>query len=124
MGRYRCTCTPGRHTDDEAARDAWGCTKRAKTPVFGDPISGGFNGKHFDLYRCPASQVGPEWESVVATWRVFGGSDNFGPLPLAGGWLDQMQWFADAHGILANERQLYLDAKAKESEAKRKTKGK
>jgi hypothetical protein len=35
-----------------------------------------------------------------------------------------MQWFADAHGILANERQLYLDAKAKESEAKRKTKGK
>lgn len=124
VGRYRCTCTPGRHTDEEAARKAWGCDERSEVPVWPDPITGGFNGsKHFDLHRCPAGQVGPEWCDLIATWKRFGGADNPGPLPISGGWLDQMQWFADADDILSHERSIYLDARMKEERKKSKSGG-
>lgn len=121
-GRYQCTCHAGYHTEDKASRLRWGCDKPARSPVFADPITGRMDGsKNFDLYRCPAGQVGPEWDFVIATWSAFGGRDSFGPLPVAGGWLDQTQWFADAHAILSGERNLEHDRQRKEAEQKRKT---
>ena len=68
-GRYQCTCHAGYHTEDKASRLRWGCDKPARNPVFADPITGRMDeSKNFDLYRCPAGQVGPEWDFVIATW--------------------------------------------------------
>lgn len=121
VGRYACACQPGRHTADASARAAWGCDRPADHPVFPDPLTGSFHvSATFDLRRCPADQVGPEWSSLIAAWSVFGGGDTHGPLPLAGGWLDQMQWFADAHSVLSSERSKYLEARQKDVEAKQK----
>ena len=111
MRRYRVSCMPGSHTANPTERAAWGCDERSAAPVFPDPSSGSFStSKTFDLHRCPACPIGPEWIDLVQTWGVFGGCDSHGPLPLSGGWLDQMQWFADAHAILSRERGRYLDA--------------
>jgi hypothetical protein len=86
-----------------------------------DPLTGSYHeSKHFDLRRCPAGQIGPEWNAVVDCWAVFGGRDTFGPLPVAGGWLDQTQWFADAHAALSSERSRYHEKLEREAEAKRK----
>lgn len=56
---------------------------------------------------------------MLTTWSVFGGRDDFGPLPVAGGWLDQTQWFADVHRVLSSERTKLLEAKQREAEIKR-----
>lgn len=111
MGRYKVTCAPGSHSKEPSARAAWGCDSSSVAPVFPDPITGSYHeSKHFDLHRCPACQVGYEWSDLISAWLVFAGEESRGPLPLAGGWLDQMQWFADAHSILARERQKYIEA--------------
>lgn len=120
MGRYKVTCQPGSHTTDPASRKLWGCDERTEFPVFPDPVTGSFReSKTHDLHRCPACQVGREWGDVIDTWGVFGGGDSRGPLPVAGGWLDQTQWFADAHAILSGELAKYRDAARKEAELKR-----
>lgn len=119
MGRYKVSCVPGGHTTDKAARKAWGCDAPALAPVFPDPLTGKWESLHFDLRRCPACQVGHEWVDLVRTWGVFGGGDNLGPMPMSGGWLDQMQWFADAHGVLSAERSKYLESRRKDAEARR-----
>lgn len=104
MGRYKVTCRPGSHTTDRAARRAWGCDERAEFPVFPDPHTGSFqHSAHLDLHRCPACQVGSEWTDLVHAWAEYGAGESRGPLPVAGGWMDQTQWFADAHAILSDE---------------------
>lgn len=119
MGRYRVSCVPGSHTSSPSERTAWGCDERAPAPVFPDPRTGDFFvSKQFDTHRCPACQVGWEWMDLVSTWGIFGGQEQRGPMPLDGGWLDQMKWFADAHSILASERMRYLEARRKEMEAR------
>lgn len=119
MGRYRVTCMPGSHTSRPEERRAWGCDEHAPAPVFPDPRTGSFfESDLLDLRRCPACQIGHDWIDLVTTWGVFAGQEAKGPLPLSGGWLDQMQWFADAHQVLAGERVRYLEAARKEAEAK------
>lgn len=89
-----------------------------------DPITGSFHAsKHYDLRRCPAGQVGPEWYAVVDAWSVFGGRDSFGPLPVAGGWLDQTQWFSDVHAVLSGEKARYHERERQEQERKQRGKG-
>ena len=119
-GRYKVTCHPGSHTTDKTARRAWGCDAPAPAPVFPDPTTGAWDkSASFDLRRCPACQVGPEWMDLVNTWLIFGSTDARGPLPISGGWLDQMQWFSDANSILTTELSKFREAARKEAEAKR-----
>lgn len=54
----------------------------------------------------------------MSVWSAYGGQDDRGPLPVAGGWLDQTQWFAEADAVLRSEKHRYIDAKRKEAEAK------
>jgi hypothetical protein len=123
-GRYKVTCQPGSHTKDAQARRAWGCDAPTQAPVFPDPSTGAWDkSESFDLHRCPACQVGREWTDFVNTWLIFGGTESRGPLPVAGGWIDQTQWFADAHQILAVELNKYHEAARKEAEAKRGKRG-
>jgi len=116
--RYACTCRPGRHEKDPTARKAWGCDGRTETPAFADPITGSFTESScFDLHRCPAGQIGSEWDDFLSVWSAYGSGDSRGPLPLAGGWLDQMQWFTDAHAVMAAELDKYREIERKKSEA-------
>jgi len=55
----------------------------------------------------------------VQAWSVFAGRDSFGPLPVAGGWLDQTQWFADVHAVLSGELARYREAQDKKRERER-----
>lgn len=84
-----------------------------------DPLTGKRESNLWDLHRCPAHHAGAEWVDVVRTWSVFGGRDDWGPLPVAGGWLDQTQWFADAHRILSAERERLIDMRQKDAERER-----
>lgn len=82
----------------------------------------------FDLRRCPAHSTSEDWVRVVRTWSMFGGRDDWGPLPVAGGWLDQTEWFADASRILSAERARLVerreeDAKRERESAARKARG-
>lgn len=120
MGRYKVTCQPGSHAEDPSARAAWGCDAPAAAPVFPDPTTGSFHAsKLFDLHRCPACQVGYEWTDFVNAWLVFAGREAYGPMPVSGGWTDQTQWFADAHGVLSVELRKLHDAHRAEDERKR-----
>lgn len=89
----------------------------ATVPVFADPLTGKWESSQWDLHRCPAGQVGEEWEYAVSVWSAYGGQDDHGPLPCAGGWLDQTVWFADADAVLRSERTRYIEAKRKQAEA-------
>lgn len=57
------------------------------------------------VYRCPVSQVHPGCYSVVTAWWTHRGMGGMapGPLPVAGGLLDQTYWFNRACGILDDE---------------------
>lgn len=120
-GQYKCTCHPGRHDKriDNQTRRQWGCEERSTAPVFSDPLTGSWTTSEWDLHRCPAEQVDESWAYAVSVWMAYGGQDDRGPLPVAGGWMDQTVWFADADTILRSERLRYLDIKRKQAEAGR-----
>lgn len=82
--------------------------------MFTDPLTGLWESQRWDLFRCPASQVGDEWGYAVSVWSAYGGQDDRGPLPIAGGWLDQTLWFAEADAILRSERLRYLAKREEE----------
>lgn len=110
------SCMPGSHSKSAEARRSWGCDSKADAPVFADPTTGSFHvSRQFDLHRCPACQTDHAWLDAIATWRVFGWGDTLGPLPVAGGWMDQTQWFADLHRILAGERAKIIAEQVKEA---------
>lgn len=76
----------------------------------------------WDLFRCPAHAVDSSYSEIVQAWSVFGGRDDFGPLPIAGGWLDQPAVFADVHRILSAERERLIESRRKEDERERERK--
>lgn len=55
----------------------------------------------------------------MRVWSMFGGRDDWGPLPVAGGWLDQTEWFADAARILSSERARYIDQRDEDAKRER-----
>jgi hypothetical protein len=50
----------------------------------------------------PARLVGPDEAEIVMLWRFLNGGFSAGPLPEAGGLLDQSAWLMDAMAIVAN----------------------
>lgn len=87
--------------------------------MFSDPLTSAWTSTTWDLHRCPAGQVGEEWEYAISVWLAYGGQDDRGPLPVAGGWMDQTVWFADLDTLLRSERARYIEAKRKQAEAAR-----
>lgn len=127
-GQYACTCQIGRHDPNATiqARRKWGCEQSATNPVFQDPLTGAWESKKWDLHRCPAGQTEDAWNYVISVWSAYGGQDDRGPLPVAGGWMDQTLWFTEVDSVLRSERARYLEVKraksgqdGKESKAKR-----
>lgn len=70
------------------------------------------------VYRCPVSQVDAACYEVVDAWWTSRGSGGMsaGPLPVAGGQMDQTAWFHAACQIL--DDQYNKDSKAIEEKRK------
>lgn len=57
------------------------------------------------MYRCPLSQVDHGAFAVVDAWWTARGQGGMsaGPLPVAGGWMDQTAWIHRAFAILDDQ---------------------
>jgi len=76
-----------------------GCDRPTIRLQYEDPVT------NQPVYRCPVSQVDPACYEVVDAWWTARGSGGMapGPLPVAGGWMDQTVWFHKACAILDDQ---------------------